>query len=55
MIVKIILGTIIGGLVGFIIGSIFRRLGGVCPLTCNPLISTIYFALLGLLFVLSNK
>ncbi len=46
-----IAGTIIGGIAGFFIGKFFsKRTGGVCPLLCNPKISTIYFALLGYLF-----
>jgi len=52
MVLKLILGPTIGALIGFIIGSIFRKLGGVCPLTCNPYISTIWFAILGLLLAL---
>jgi len=52
MVLKLILGPTIGALIGFIIGSIFRKFGGVCPLTCNPYISTIWFAILGLLLAL---
>jgi LytS/YehU family sensor histidine kinase len=48
-----IIGAIIGGIFGFLTGRYFSKLGGMCPLLCNPKISTIYFALLG--FLLSYK
>ncbi|CUS88174.1 hypothetical protein JGI3_00296 [Candidatus Kryptobacter tengchongensis] len=44
-----IIGGLIGGVLGFFIGRYFAKLGGMCPLLCNPRISTIYFALLGFL------
>jgi len=43
-------GLLLGGLLGFFIGKYMSRFGMGCPLLCNPKISTIYFALLGLLF-----
>lgn len=50
-----IAGTIIGGTAGFFIGKFFnKRTGRVCPLLCNPKISTIYFALLGFLLTSSK-
>ncbi len=54
MIIRGIIGLIVGAIVGFIVGSIFRKFSGVCPLTCNPYISTIYFAILGLLIALKG-
>ncbi len=49
-----ILGILIGGVVGYLIGTQMSKLGGGCPILCNPKISTIYFAVLGLLFVTGN-
>jgi hypothetical protein len=48
-------GILIGEVVGFFIGKFFsKHTFGVCPILCNPKISTIYFALLGYLLT-SNK
>lgn len=48
-------GIIVGAVAGFFIGKFFqKRTGGVCPLLCNPKISTIYFALLGYLLTSSK-
>lgn len=44
---KILLGIIIGGAIGFAIGYFRKCASGVCPLTSNPLISTIIGALIG--------
>jgi len=49
-----ILGVVIGGAIGYLIGSQMSKLGGGCPILCNPKISTIYFAVLGLLFAAGN-
>ena len=46
---KIILGMIIGGLIGLGLGHIFRCVSGTCPLTSNPLTTTIIGALVGLM------
>lgn len=47
MIIKLIIGTVIGGALGY---SYYRFIGcssGACPITSNPYISTIYGAILG--------
>lgn len=50
-----IVGILVGGLIGYLIGKFFSKSTvGVCPILCNPKISTIYFALLGYLLT-SNK
>ncbi len=49
-----ILGILIGGVAGYLIGTQMSKLGGGCPILCNPKISTIYFAVLGLLFATGN-
>ncbi len=48
-----VIGAMVGGIAGFFIGRYFSKIGRVCPLLCNPKISTIYFALIG--FLLSYK
>ncbi|MGB9664087.1 MAG: hypothetical protein ACPL25_04080 [Ignavibacteria bacterium] len=50
-----IAGILIGGVLGYFIGKFFsKHTMGVCPILCNPKISTLYFALLGYLLT-SNK
>ena len=46
---KIVLGAVIGGAAGFAIGYFSKCVSGTCPLTGNPVISTIIGALLGAL------
>jgi hypothetical protein len=55
MILKVILGAVIGGAAGF---GYYRFVGcstGACPLTSNPWISTIYGMSLGVLLATSLK
>ena len=50
MTIRIILGALAGGALGF---GFYRFVGcssGTCPITSNPWISTIYGAVLGMLF-----
>ncbi|MEM3373441.1 MAG: hypothetical protein QXF76_04470 [Candidatus Anstonellales archaeon] len=50
-----IIGIVVGGTIGYFIGKFFsKNTVSVCPILCNPKISTIYFALLGYLLT-SNK
>jgi hypothetical protein len=44
---RILFGAAIGGLIGFAVGYLGRCASGTCPLTGNPIISTIVGALLG--------
>lgn len=44
---KILLGIIIGGAIGFGVGFLGKCVSGVCPLTSNPIISTVIGAILG--------
>ena len=46
-----ILGALIGGVMGYLIGSRMSKFGGGCPILCNTKISTIYFAVLGYLII----
>ncbi|MDD5680474.1 MAG: DUF6132 family protein [Candidatus Omnitrophica bacterium] len=49
---KIILGIVIGGIIGFTVGYFGKCTSGVCPLTSNPVISTVIGALLGAMFTM---
>lgn len=44
---RLILGIVIGGGVGFLVGHFGKCAGGACPLTSNPLLSTLIGALVG--------
>ena len=44
-----IIGALLGAGLGYLIGKNFSRLGAGCPILCNPKISTIYFAIVGLI------
>ena len=48
--VNIIVGALVGGGLGFFIGRYLSRFQYGCPILCNPKISTIYFAVMGILF-----
>ncbi len=55
MILRLLLGAVIGGGLGF---ALYRFVGcssGACPLTSNPIISTIYGSILGALFASSVR
>lgn len=44
---RIFLGVVIGGAIGFGVGYFGRCISGACPLTSNPVTSTIIGALIG--------
>jgi len=52
--VKIVIGILVGGGIGFLIGYFGRCASWVCPLTNNPYISTIIGALVGLLIAIGK-
>lgn len=55
MILRTIIGILVGGGLGF---AYYRFVGcstGTCPLTSNPIISTIYGAVLGVLLATSFR
>ena len=52
--VKIVIGILVGGGIGFLIGYLGRCASGVCPLTSNPYVSTIIGALVGLLIAIGK-
>jgi hypothetical protein len=50
MIIRLIIGVVVGAVAGF---AYYRYIGcssGACPLTSNPYISTIYGAVMGAIF-----
>ena len=51
-ILKIFIGIIIGGFLGYLLYRLVGCSSGSCPITSNPWISTIYGAILGLLISL---
>jgi hypothetical protein len=53
IILRIIIGTAIGGFLGFLYHKKIGCASGTCPITSNPYASTLYGALLG--FMLSNS
>jgi len=46
---RIIIGALIGGGIGFLVGYFGKCASGTCPLTSNPIVSTIIGAVLGAL------
>ena len=55
MILRIILGILGGGGLGFAYYKFVGCSSGTCPLTSNPVISTIYGAVLGVLLATSFR
>ena len=51
---RIILGVLIGGAIGFALGYLGKCASGVCPLTSNPYVSTIIGALIGFLITMGR-
>ena len=49
---KIILGVIIGGAIGFGVGYFGKCVSGACPLTSNPIISTTVGAIIGFMITM---
>ena len=45
--IKILIGIVIGGGLGFVIGYFGKCASGTCPLTSNPVTSTLLGALIG--------
>jgi len=50
IILKFIVGAVVGGALGFAYYKFVGCSTGACPLTSNPWISSIFGAILGLLF-----
>lgn len=54
MTLRIVLGVAIGAAVGLALGYFGKCTSGVCPLTRNPYISTVLWALIGFLIASSK-
>ena len=50
MMLRVIVGAVVGAALGFLYYRFIGCRTGACPLTGNPYISTIYGAVLGVLF-----
>ena len=48
--INVLIGAVVGGGIGFLVGKYLSRFEYGCPILCNPKISTIYFAVIGILF-----
>jgi hypothetical protein len=55
MMLKILIGTVAGGGLGFAYYKFIGCSTGTCPLTSNPVISTIYGAIMGILIATSFR
>jgi hypothetical protein len=53
LLMRILLGTVIGGGTGFLLGYFGKCQSGVCPLTSNPYISTVIGIIIGIALALS--
>lgn len=53
LVLKPILGVIVGGILGFLYYKLVGCSTGTCPITSNPINSTAYGAVMGLLIGLS--
>ena len=51
---KLLIGAVIGGVIGFVIGYFGRCVSGACPLTSNPVVSTIIGALVGSMLMMGR-
>jgi len=49
---KVIMGVVIGGLLGFLYYKVIGCSTGTCPITSKPLNSTLYGAVMGLLLTI---
>lgn len=46
---KILIGVVVGGVIGFAVGYFGRCATGTCPLTSNPWVSTLLGMAMGLM------
>lgn len=53
MMLRLVLGVVIGGGLGFAFYKLVGCSSGACPLTSNPIISTIYGSIVGALLASS--
>jgi Family of unknown function (DUF6132) len=55
MILKIVIGVVVGGGLGFAFYKFVGCSTGTCPLTSNPIVSTIFGAVMGMLVATSFR
>jgi hypothetical protein len=55
MMLRLLLGVVVGGGLGFALYKVVGCSSGACPLTSNPIISVIYGSILGALFASSLR
>ncbi|MDO8488948.1 MAG: DUF6132 family protein [Candidatus Omnitrophota bacterium] len=48
---KILLGAVVGGVIGFAVGYFGKCTSGACPLTSNPVITTMIGAAIGVMLM----
>ncbi|MEI7941916.1 MAG: DUF6132 family protein [Candidatus Riflemargulisbacteria bacterium] len=48
--IKILLGSLIGGVVGYLVYKFIGCHSGSCPITSSPVMSVLYGALIGSMF-----
>ena len=51
---KAVIGIVIGGAIGFGLGYFGKCTSGGCPLTSNPIVSTIIGAVIGAMIALAK-
>ena len=52
---RVFLGIVIGGGIGFAVGYFGKCASGMCPLTSDPVISALIGALIGAMLTLGKK
>ena len=52
-VLKIVIGVVVGGVLGYLYYRVIGCATGACPLTSNKYSATIYGAILGLFFTLN--
>ena len=55
MIIKLVIGAVLGGGLGFGYYKFIGCSSGACPLTSHPVVSSIYGAILGALIAMSFR
>ncbi len=53
-VMRVLIGALVGGAIGFGIGYLGKCTSGACPLTSNPIISTLIGAMLGALATMAK-
>ncbi len=51
---KVLIGAVIGGIIGFAVGYFGKCASGACPLTSNPIISTLVGSAIGAMLMISK-